>query len=561
MSEPGVRESPETHSLRDYLNILWRRKWVIVLIVALTTAAAFLASSRQPKVYEASADLIYERQVEVSSSITGQGYSDANERTVQLLSVGSIVASPDMQARAAGVLESQGYADPAYELASEPVTADAAGATSAMSSVVRITASSHDPELSAAVANAYAVAFVDYRRQMVKAQFQRGIDVVGAKMDAYPPGAHDTTEYLVLQQRLQDLQLLRDTATGNFRVLVPAEVPGSPSSPKPVQSALLGFGVGLIVAIGLVVLLEQFDTRLRRPEDVALIFKRPVLGRLPRIPQRLLSEGAVVALRHPDGEVAEALRVVRTNLEFIGVDESIRSAVVTSCVPGEGKSLTLVNLAVALAMGGKKVVVVDADLRRPRQHTYFSLRNDRGVSTVATGRSTLEESLQPVSVAYLESAPVVRDFAAWAGGTEAQSRLYVLTSGPIPPNPGEIVSSQRFSDLIEELTGQADMVLVDSPAMLPVGDTAAIAPKVGGVVFLVDMQVARRPQVVAAAEQLQRLPTRVLGIVVRADRQRGGSGYGSGYRYAQYTENGARKRAKGQAQPARTEQGRVPAGS
>ena len=366
------------------------------------------------------------------------------------------------------------------------------------------------------------------------------------KLDTYPDAARDSTDYLVLQQRLQDLQLLRSTATGNFRVLVPATVPESPVSPKPMRSAILGFAVGLFAAIGLAFLLEQFDTRMRRTEDIAAVLRQPILGRIPRISHKLLTEGAVVALKHPDGPVAEAFRLVRTNLDFMAVDKSLKSVLVTSSLQGEGKSVAVANLAVTLAIAGKKVVVVDGDLRRPRQHSYFGLGNERGVSTVVTGQSKLIDALQPVGVAYLQSAPAVKDFETWARGSEASSRLYVLTSGPIPPNPGEIVASQSFAAILRQLSSEADLVLVDTPAMLPVGDTSAIAPNVDGLVFLVDMRAVRRPQLQAASEQLMRLPTHMLGALVRVDHQAGRyaySSYGHSYSFT-YSENGDRPRTQ-----------------
>jgi polysaccharide biosynthesis transport protein len=516
-------------SLGDYLSILWRRKWLILAVVVIATATTYFVSSRQAAVYEASADLIYERQLDMSNPLTGQNAVDSADRYVQLTSVASVISSPDMEQRAAAQLASGGVTGTDYEVTSEVVADQTGNTASTLSSVVRITSTSGDAELAAASANAYALAFVDYRKEIIKQQVQHAIDAVNAKMDTYPDGAKDSTEYLILQQRLQDLQLSRATATGNFRVLVPAVVPEAPVSPKPLRDAALAFAVSLVLAMGLALLLEQFDVRMRRAEDVSAILHQPVLGRIPRISHRTLHDGFLVSLSHPGGDVAEAFRMVRTNLEFLSVDSPVRSLIVTSCVQGEGKSLAVANLAVTLAMGGKKVVVVDADLRRPRQHEYFGLPNTSGVSTVVTGQTRIADTIMPVQVADLKAGETVAGFASWAQGTDARSRLYVLTSGPIPPNPGEIVASQRFGALIEELTEEPDIVLIDSPAMLPVGDTAAMASKVDGLLFLVNMQVIKKPQLAAAADQLVRLPVRQLGIVVRGagtgERSYGRYGY------------------------------------
>ena len=532
-------------ALIEYLRVLWRRKWVIALVVVLAGASALALSMSRPEVYEASADLIYEKALDISNPLTGQSLSDASERSAQLTSAGSVIASPDIGQAATARLQQQGLPVAGFEITTELVAATTTGAvtgaTNTLSSVVRITATSGNPKLSAAAADAYALSFVDYRRNSVLEQIQRALVAVNDKLDSYPEAARQSTDYMVLQQRFRDLQLLKSTATGNFRVLAPATVPESPISPKPVRDTLLGLAAGLVVAICAVFLLEQFDTRLRRPEEVAALFRRPVLGRIPRVSRRQLEDGALLALQNPGSELAESLRLVRTNLDFMAVDDSVRSIMVTSCLQGEGKSFAVANLAVTMAMGGKKVIVVDADLRRPRQHSYFSLRNDTGVSTVVTGQCPAIDALQPVGVAYLESAPAVKDFDDWSRGVEACSRLYVMPSGPIPPNPGEIVASKRFASLIADLSEQADLVLIDTPAMLPVGDTAAIASRAGGVVFLADLRVVKRPQLAQAAQQLTRLATNVLGVVVRVE---GSSGrYGYSYRYA-YTADGEGKKRR-----------------
>jgi len=529
-------------TLRDYLSVLWRRKWIILLVVVVATASAFYFSYRQTKLYEASADLIYEKPLDISNPLTGQVYTDPNERALELRSVGSVLASPDMESRAKAVLKEKGVAVTGIEVSAAPVQDETAGSTATSGNVVRITATSPYPERAAAAANAYAGAYISWRKERTQLQITTGIDALRKELAGFEGAAKQSTEYLVLAQRLQDLKLLEATATGNFRVLVPATVPETPVSPKPLRSAILGFGVGLFAAIGLAFLLEQFDTRLRHADEAARILRLPILGRIPRISKRLLGESAVVALSHPDGHPAEAFRLLRTNLEFMRVDDDVKSLLVTSSVQGEGKSVCVANLAVTLAMGGKKVFIVDADLRRPRQQAYFGLDNRKGVSTVVTGQTALDDALQKVYLDPVTGANDV-DFKTWARGSESLSRVYVLTSGPLPPNPGEIVSSKRFAALIETLAEEADVVIVDSPAMLAVGDTPALASMVDGLVFLVDMHVAKRPILQQAADQLVRLPCRILGIVLRVDGARSG-GYYSSYRYYENAGGAGKKRGR-----------------
>ena len=384
-----------------------------------------------------------------------------------------------------------------------------------------VSADSTDPKLAASAVNAYMAAFVDWDAAQWRDQTEKALSVIQGQLAEYHgEAAKLTSDYVLLKQRYQDLLILSKTTNGSYRILTPASVPAAPYAPNPMRSAILGFGVGLFAGIGLAFLLEQFDTRIRRPEQIAQFLRLPILGRVPRIKRKELGESPLVALHHSEGHIAEAFRMVRTNLDFMAVDGDIRSIVLSSCIKGEGKSVAVANLAVSMALAGKKVIVVDGDLRRPRMHKYFDLPNEKGISTVATGQHSLSEAIHLVAVEPSPDGKVKADFGEWAKGTDALSRLYVLPSGPIPPNPGEIVAGRRFGAILEELSREADMVLVDSPAMLAVGDTSAIASKVDGMVFLVDMDMVKRPQLMSAAEQLYRLPVRLLGSVVRVHHKR-----------------------------------------
>ena len=556
-------------TLRDYFAVVWRRKWVILLVALVATVAAYSFAARQPDMYMASTDLIFESQIDVANPLSQYGYTDPYERDLEMRAITNILASPDMIARSEQILDriydgefasnvvDEGTAGaegdgsgasatatpddsasdvPGYSVSSSVPETSSSNAVG--SNVVSIGGTSTDAALAAAAANAYSKAFVEYREERQKLQIEKAIEVVQNQMDRYQASAKTSADYLILQQRLRDLQILAGTATGNYRVLVPAQEPGAPFEPRPLRSAILGLGVGLFAGIGLAFLLEQFDTRLRRQDEISRILRQPILGRIPRISKRLLGESAMVTLRHPEGHAAEAFRMIRTNLEFMSVDADVRSLLITSCIQGEGKSVSVANLAISMAMTGKKIIVVDGDLRRPRLHTYFAVENKVGVSTVSTGRTPLAEALEAVELAPHEGH-AGEDFAEWAKSTDARSRLFVLPSGPLPPNPGEIVSSRRFGQMIHALEKQADLVLVDSPAMLAVGDTAALAAKVDGLVFLVDMHVLKRPLLQQAVEQLYKLPVKLLGVVVRTDGSRSGGRYGYyGSPYGYYAYDG-----------------------
>ena len=534
-------------TLRDYLGVMWRRKWIIILVTLVATGAAFGFSYRQAKVYQAQADLIYEQQLDVANPLTGQSYTDPTQRTTELNSVDAIIKSPQMTDLAGKELKKQGMPTTGFTVSSALAPTDATSGQTG--NVVSIFATSEDPQLAAAASQVYADTFGGWRKDRVLVQIGHAIDAVQRQMRGYSGDAKNSSEYLVLAQRLSDLQILKSTATGNFHVLVPATVPTAPISPKPLRSAILGFGVGLFAGIGLAFLLEQFDTRLRRADDVAALLRQPVLARLPRLSREQVKSPRLVTLEHPADAVAEAFRLLRTNLAFMDVDGTARSLLVTSSLQGEGKSVTVANLAVTLTLAGKKVIVVDADLRRPRQHRLFGLENGTGASNVAVGDADLVATLQSVQVVSPDGDGSQSDFTSWSSATGAVTRLWVLTSGPIPPNPGEIVASRRFSQLLTRLRDECDVLLVDSPAMLAVGDTAALASEVDGLIFLVDMEKARRPVIQAAADQLYRLPCAMMGIVVRspAGSSRDKYYYTSHYRYSADAKPAAPAAGKGAA--------------
>ena len=538
MPEP----EPDGLTLRDYVSVLWRRKWIVLLLVVSATASAYFVSSLQVDQYSASASLIYQQQIDLADPLNG-GYTDVAGLDRQLAAIPDLMASPDMQLRIERLLKqsvdtSAGYA----------VTAKSAPG----SNIVVMSASSTDAELAAAAANASAAAFVDMNMEQQRGQIATASAVIEGQLAKYEGAARRSTDYLMLEQRLQDLQILFGSAAGSYRVFAWASVPGAPYAPNPLRNASLAFGVSLVAGIVLAFLLEQFDTRLRRPEEAAKILHQSLLGRIPRISRKLLVENEIVALTHSAGREADAFRLLRTNLDLMRVSGDFTSLLVTSSAQSEGKSLAVANLAITMAMAGKRVVVVDADLRRPRQHKLFGVANESGVSSVAAGKTELVDSLVPVEVRpspnreadEVGSSTSLSDYATWARGTSAGSRMYLLPSGPIPPNPGEIVASHRFGTIIDTLVSEADIVIVDSPAMLAVGDAVALASSVDGLVFVVDMHIVRRPMLVQAANQLGRLPCRSLGILMRTHGAKS-DGHSSSHRYYEAGEDGGEPRRQG----------------
>ncbi|HTX67805.1 MAG TPA: Wzz/FepE/Etk N-terminal domain-containing protein, partial [Thermoleophilia bacterium] len=326
--------------MRDYLAVVWRRKWLVILVVVLATGVAYGLSAAQTKMYEATAQLIYSGPADVANPLSSN-YVDPTQRTVELQSVPTVITSPDLKRRARALIVQQH--GPSALTTGFKVDADiVAGADqttgTTYSSVVAINGRSSDAALAATVANSYAAAFISTRQEQQKAQTDTAIAVVKSSLKGMTTKAQQqSSDYILLKQRLHDLQILRATADGSFKVVVPAATPDSPYAPKPMRSAAIGLALGLFVGLGLAFLIEMLDTRIRSDTEVAELLRLPVLARIPRISRRLLGHSALVTVADPDGASAEAFRMLRTNLSFMHVDGEVRSVLVTSCVQGEGK--------------------------------------------------------------------------------------------------------------------------------------------------------------------------------------------------------------------------------
>jgi non-specific protein-tyrosine kinase len=392
--------------------------------------------------------------------------------------------------------------------------------------------------VAAAAANAYGKAIIEVRREQQLEQLRKAQDAIESQMEQFDTAASQlSTDYLLLSQRLRDLKVAEATATGDFTVVQAASVPSAPFTPKPLRSAAFGFGAGLILGIAVAYGISQFDTRVRSHREVGEILDLPIAARIPRVSRDVLSAGPLVSLSAPGGQVAESLRVLRSNLDWMRLDGELKSILVTSSEKGEGKTLTVCNLAVTLALAGKKVVLVDADLRDPRVHALFGIPNGSGLSTVVHGSVNLAAALQPYDLSKYSGGAVVKTRrSATAGDMDTESpemqngSLQILTSGPRPPNPGEVIASRRMAGVLQRLVeSKADYVLVDAPPVLAIGDAGALAPAIEGLLFVTNIEMVRRPVLVDAKEALAALPCRKLGVIVVGERMESSRYHGYGY--------------------------------
>jgi non-specific protein-tyrosine kinase len=408
--------------------------------------------------------------------------------------------------------------------------------------VIEVRSESTDPERAATVANTYATEYIDFRRKqavddLIAAgnEIQTKVTDLQRQIDAIDPRATDRRTSLLEQQALfkqkQD-QLQVDAAlkTGGAQLVTQAAAPTSPIRPTPARSAVLATMVGLILGVGLAFMFEHLDDSIKGREDIErAVGGLPVLGLVPLVANwKDRGRPMVVSIAEPKSSAAEAYRALRTSVQFMGLDRPLRIIQMTSPAASEGKSTTLANLAVALAQAGERVVMVDCDLRRPRIHHFFGLSNDVGFTSVLVGDAPLSSALQSV---------------------EGQDRLRLLASGPVPPNPSELLSGRRAAEIFSALQAESDIVLVDCPPVLPVTDATVLAGRVNATLLVATSGTTSRSALQHAYGSLRQVDAPVIGTVLNGITSEGGYGYGYGYGYQYgYAEEPASNGSEGDGQ-------------
>jgi len=317
------------------------------------------------------------------------------------------------------------------------------------------------------------------------------------------------------------------TAALKLEVVESPQLPSSPVSPRPTRNIGMAAVLGLLLGLGLAVLREMLDTTVKDRDTVQQITHAPTLGVIAFDPAAQRSPLIVQDRGHSPR--AEALRQLRTNLQFIDVDHPPRVVVVTSALPGEGKSTTAANLAIALAQAGGSTVIVEGDLRRPKVVDYLGLEGAVGLTDVLIGRVDLAEVVQ----------------------TWGPYPLAVLPGGSIPPNPSELLASGNMTQLLQGLASQYDTVLIDAPPLLPVADAAILAGKADGSLLVLRHGKTTRGQVENAVAALRAVDARLLGTILNMAPAKGPESYAYGYNYRYDRMTGNRPRLSDTTGPAR----------
>jgi len=453
-----------TVELRDYLRVVRRRWRLIATCLVVVVAVAGLVTYRTTPQYESKARLFV--------STTDQSTSDAYQGG--LFSIQRVSSYADL---ASGrELASRVIADLHLDMDAATLAKKITATVVPDTVILEISATDPDPAQAQAIARATSTELRDFVSQLET-----------------PPG--------------------QTNAPIKATIVDSADLPVAPVSPQPLRNMGLALVLGLLLGLGLAVLRELLDTTVKGAGDVAEVTETPVLGGI-QFDSEAPKNPLISALSSHSPRV-EAFRILRTNLQFIDVDRDKKVFVVTSSVPGEGKTSTASNTALALQTAGQRTLLIDADLRRPQLAGLFDLEGSVGLTSVLLGRISLDEAIQE----------------------HTTSGLHVLTSGSLPPNPAELLQSQAMHELLKSVQDDYDVIVLDAPPLLPVTDAALVAAQADGAIVVVHQGRTTRDQLSHSMSRLSAVGARPLGVALNMvpARRRNGYGYGGygyGYGYA-----------------------------
>ena len=505
MPEEVTYAERDEMTLSEYTAVAKRRKWLIILPALLVTAVAVALSLAHDERYAAEADVL----VKEPPSATAVG---APERPMQ-----ERVLQNELQRAQGSAMRSQVR----ETIGSEP-TLSVRLAASENTDVLTFRAESSDPELAAQAANAYAAVYIAERRDSLTQDLLARAGVVQERLDSLATDMANATDAELAELAPQKSQyetelesLLTSVSLAEQSgavVIDAAEPPGAPFEPNVKRTAVLALAVGILIGLAAAFLVDYLDHSLRDEDDLVRASGLPTLAVIPKLKDWKPKDTHVITREQPSSPPAEAYRALRTAVQFLRVNQQLKVIQVTSPKPGDGKTTTSTNLALACARAGQRVVLIDCDLRRPRVHKFFDLSNNQGFTTAMVG-ATFSEVAQKV---------------------DGEPNLLVISSGPVPPDPSELLSSPTARAFIEQVGREVDLVVIDSPPVLVVADPLLVSAYVDGVILVAYANETDRRQVARAAEQLAQIDAPMLGTVLNSYDIESGSAYDYRYAYGRY---------------------------
>ena len=494
-------------TVADYLTILRRRKWIVLVPPVAAAVAAFLLSLGQSPLYRASADVLVNR-ASVVTAITGVDPS-GGDPTRYLATQASIARDPVLAKR---ISDASGIPG----MTPDRVLAESGVTPSTDSDIVTITVEDRGRAAATRLANTYAAQFTEFTKERATTSVDDALSSLEVRLKSLAAHGQGTSAlYAALLQQQGQLATVGRLMAGIASVLQPADH-ATKTRPRPKRNAILGFLFGAVVGLALAFLAEALDRRVRDEHEIDGVLGLALLARIPAPPRALQKTNDLVMLREPSGPQAETFRKLRTSIEFVNPDGAARTIVVTSAMEQEGKSTTIANLAVALARGGRRVAVVDLDLRRPYLSQLFHVGGRPGITDVALKHAALSDALRSIGLAtgIQEMASLNGQGAPQNGRTASEGMLQLLPAGTLPPSAGEMLQDQRLIGVLDELATRFDVVLIDAPPLLAFGDTMTLSSHVDAIFALTRLSRVQRPILHEFGRQLQNCQAKLLGYVL-----------------------------------------------
>ncbi len=528
--------------LKQYLRIVWKWLWLLALSTAIAVAVSYYVTAQQPKIYQASAKLL-----------VGQSLENANPNAQDLVTSEQLALTYIQIAHTQPVLRAAIDAA-GVELAPEALNGMFSANIIQGTQIIDLRVVDTDPARAQALANALAYQLTQegpaasQQDQIKRRSFiQQQVDELEKKIQDAQLSIADLQRTLPVtasareiadnQQKIAALQgqsaqwqqtyaallaFLAPQSSNYLSIIEPAALPRFPIGPNVSQTLLIAAALGLALGVAGALLIEYLDDAIKTPEDVTELLQLPTIGSIARIHGG--NDRKLVTAIAPRSPISEAYRVLRTNIQYASLDKPLKSILVTSAGPYEGKSVTAANLAIAMALVGQRTILVDADFRKPMQHRLFNLSNDIGLANALIAQSELDRFVRPTRI----------------------ENLRVLTTGMSLPNPAEVLASERMRSLVEQLQQEADIIIFDSPPCLPVADPAILARLADGVILVIDSVRAHRDAAVRAKGIMEKAGATLLGVVLNRFRPQAG---GSHYYYQYYASHKPGPKLKPAAKP------------
>jgi non-specific protein-tyrosine kinase len=515
--------------LRRYIGLLRHWAWLLVLTAVLAGGTAYFLTKRMTPIYQASTTMLINeapssRSADYSSIMTSERLAQTYAQLITTQPVLEKVADLLQQGTSGLDLKGMISVSPVRDTqlllvrVKDTIPARAADIANTLVKVFK-----EDNETRQADRFAKSKNNLEARKVDVEVQLQQiNVSLAALSNDTDNRAERDRLEGLQAQyqqtltyiiQSYEAVRLAEAQTMSSVTQVEPAVVPVYPVAPRARTNTILAAIVGMVLAGGIVFLIEALDDTLRDPEEASRQLGLPILGFIARYS---MPDETPITLSEPRAPVAEAFRALRTNIQFASVDRSLHSLLVTSPSPADGKSTVVANLGVVMAQGGRSCVLVDSDLRRPRIHKLLRLSNRRGISELfVQSQIHLDGSLQKTEI----------------------PNLFVLTSGSLPPNPSELLGSEKMLEIIHQIEGQSDLLIVDSPPVLAVTDASVLAPRMDGVLLVVKPGVTKFMAVKQAVEQLRRVGANLIGIVLNEVEFKRSRYYYKSYYYTYYDNN------------------------